>query len=443
LLTSPTTPEEQYVSNILRKEYEDVSIDHGLHPDDDFEEIIDRVLDRLAQDYGHNVTEADSPYFAETTVAGSVAPVAHEMAEESEKNPFTNALGHALWRDLSKEKKASPQQVQRNKERWAKRQAEREQGVAEEAENKDMTGQTCEKCKRGKYQETSIHDDMDGVLHCTKCGTKVDRWRAYKEPSARARSRQATKDFNRSKSQGMAEGSTDTVYPNAEVIKSKNGKPIGEIYKDEYGWGCFHYGADRGYDLIDSRKDAIDALRDLHQEAGHKGPDYTIKGVAEGYDDEEHPIRDDGNEGRPGKQYQCPRCHSTDIKTYSDGEKECHQCHKTWDVKGVAETTRGGFGGSAGQAHHEIEWLKNKIETLKPLLAKKPSIARQIKDLERQIRERELAIAYQKEGMAEGEQQAFVNPHHNDPINANSAITGSYYEGEDPLVRLKSLALSK
>lgn len=33
----------------------------------------------------------------------------------------------------------------------------------------------------------------------------------------------------------------------------------------------------------------------------------------------------------------CPRCHSTDIKTYSDGEKECHQCHKTWDIKGVAE----------------------------------------------------------------------------------------------------------
>ena len=71
--------------------------------------------------------------------------------------------------------------------------------------------------------------------------------------------------------------------------------------------------------------------------------------------------------------------------------------------EGVAEgsTTRGGFGGSASQAHHEIEWLKNKIETLKPLLAKKPSVARQIKDLERQIRERELAIVYQKEGVAE------------------------------------------
>lgn len=26
----------------------------------------------------------------------------------------------------------------------------------------------------------------------------------------------------------------------------------------------------------------------------------------------------------------CPRCKSLDIKTYSDGEKECHTCKKTW-----------------------------------------------------------------------------------------------------------------
>jgi hypothetical protein len=54
-----------------------------------------------------------------------------EDAAEAEKNPHTSALGKALYRDLSKEKKASPQQVQRNKERWAQRQAEREQGVTE------------------------------------------------------------------------------------------------------------------------------------------------------------------------------------------------------------------------------------------------------------------------------------------------------------------------
>jgi len=86
-------------------------------------------------------------------------------------------------------------------------------------------------------------------------------------------------------SQGVAEGPNDTIYPNAEVIKSKNGKPVGEIYQDGNSWGAFHYRADRGYDLIDSREDAIEALRDLHQETGRSRPDYTIKGVAEGIED--------------------------------------------------------------------------------------------------------------------------------------------------------------
>jgi hypothetical protein len=84
LLTSPTTPEEQYVSKILQQEYEDVAIEHRLHPDDDFEQILDRVIDRLAQKYGHQMDEADSPYFTETTVAGSVAPVAAELEEEDQ-----------------------------------------------------------------------------------------------------------------------------------------------------------------------------------------------------------------------------------------------------------------------------------------------------------------------------------------------------------------------
>jgi len=62
----------------------------------------------------------------------------------------------------------------------------------------------------------------------------------------------------------VAEGSNDTIYPNAKVIKL-NGKPIGEIYKDEDGWGCFHYDEDRGYDTMDSREDAIEMLGDIHQ----------------------------------------------------------------------------------------------------------------------------------------------------------------------------------
>jgi len=40
----------------------------------------------------------------------------------------------------------------------------------------DNKGNTCEHCGKGTYQETSIHDDMDGVLHCTECGVRVERY---------------------------------------------------------------------------------------------------------------------------------------------------------------------------------------------------------------------------------------------------------------------------
>lgn len=79
-------------------------------------------------------TDQSTDMINQTPVA-EMLPVA-----ESEKNPHTSALGKALHRDLSKEKKASPQQVQRNKERWAKRQAEREQGVTEATVNEMSAG---------------------------------------------------------------------------------------------------------------------------------------------------------------------------------------------------------------------------------------------------------------------------------------------------------------
>lgn len=81
----------------------------------------------------------------------------------------------------------------------------------------------------------------------------------------------------------LKEGSSDTVYPNAQVIKSKNGRPVGEIYQDSDGtWGAFHYRADRGADGMDSREDAMKELQFIHSETGRSGPDYTLKGVAEG-----------------------------------------------------------------------------------------------------------------------------------------------------------------
>ena len=72
--------------------------------------------------------------------------------------------------------------------------------------------------------------------------------------------------------QGVAEGDlNDTIYPNAEVIKSRNGKPVGEIYQDENGWGCFHYKADNGADGMSDREEALAQLKDMHNERRPQG----------------------------------------------------------------------------------------------------------------------------------------------------------------------------
>ena len=48
----------------------------------------------------------------------------------------------------------------------------------------DRDGQTCTKCGAGHYTETSIHDDWDGLLHCTnkKCNHEVKRYKSEDEP---------------------------------------------------------------------------------------------------------------------------------------------------------------------------------------------------------------------------------------------------------------------
>ena len=48
----------------------------------------------------------------------------------------------------------------------------------------DRDGQTCTKCGIGYYDETSIHDDWDGVLHCNnkKCNHEVKRYKSDDNP---------------------------------------------------------------------------------------------------------------------------------------------------------------------------------------------------------------------------------------------------------------------
>lgn len=48
--------------------------------------------------------------------------------------------------------------------------------------NGDRTGQKCESCGKGRYKETSIMDDWEGVLHCDKCGHRVDAYEKVELP---------------------------------------------------------------------------------------------------------------------------------------------------------------------------------------------------------------------------------------------------------------------
>ncbi len=206
---------------------------------------------------------------------------------------------YAFAKSLGNDIKASPYQSKAGSDMWKKWGSDAkylvgEQGVAEGLENflpndvkiainfnsKDPVaglGKIWEIVQDGKirFYLSNGHRDALNKLLSKPIASKED-WNLLKKQMKNVLVRQ----------QGVAEGVNDTVYPNAEVIKSKNGRPVGEIYQDGNSWGCFHYRADRGYDMIDSREDAIQALKDLHAETGRSGPDYTFKGVAEGSTDD-------------------------------------------------------------------------------------------------------------------------------------------------------------
>lgn len=40
----------------------------------------------------------------------------------------------------------------------------------------DRDGEGCFECHHGYYKETSLQDDVQGVLHCSNCGHEIKRW---------------------------------------------------------------------------------------------------------------------------------------------------------------------------------------------------------------------------------------------------------------------------
>jgi len=79
VLNQPIGAEEAYVSEKLQDMYDNISIDYRLHPDDDFEKIIDIIGDQLANDYGTDEMQ-------EAKYQGREVPLGKPMAGDVKKS---------------------------------------------------------------------------------------------------------------------------------------------------------------------------------------------------------------------------------------------------------------------------------------------------------------------------------------------------------------------
>lgn len=59
VMTRPQGPAQVKAAEIIQQMYDEVSIDHQLHPDDDFEKILDIVADQLDNDYGNSDADTE------------------------------------------------------------------------------------------------------------------------------------------------------------------------------------------------------------------------------------------------------------------------------------------------------------------------------------------------------------------------------------------------
>lgn len=67
-------------------------------------------------------------------------------------------------------------------------------------------------------------------------------------------------EVNRRPPEHTPPGEKDYGEPQEVDVVKIQGREVGEIYRNKYGWGYLNYATDFGADHIDSRRDAIEAL---------------------------------------------------------------------------------------------------------------------------------------------------------------------------------------
>lgn len=104
IMSSPTTPEEEYVAKILQKEYNNVASETGLNPDDDLEEILDIVIERLSDKYNHgSLNEVDMGQ-ADRTLRQTQRGDAGKMSQGMALNKAATQMGYDHYMDVPDDK---------------------------------------------------------------------------------------------------------------------------------------------------------------------------------------------------------------------------------------------------------------------------------------------------------------------------------------------------
>jgi len=109
--------------------------------------------------------------FNQTIGSGNISivtlnrPADHEF-EKDESDPMSQAGAKGDW--LKTYEPISPEYITGAQEFKSMKESDEE--------IIDFTDETCMECGQGTYVETSIFDDMDGVLHCSDCNHKVERY---------------------------------------------------------------------------------------------------------------------------------------------------------------------------------------------------------------------------------------------------------------------------
>ena len=292
-LFTANTPAGKFVQDM----YDDVVIDTGLHPDDDFERIEQIVFDRLADDFGEQgVAEGKEELHTQLQSINQKlklmrgGPVGEpnsmafvekrkELLKQKEQilSQLKQGVAEAVW------DRPSQSYVPRDGRTFGQTNHPREEhcdacgaatghaGPGEDSNVDDEGNVYCDDC----------YADQKGVAEGYEPPTSAKGSPAYRASLLRKKQeRQAAADAKK-KQQGVAEGHADQQR---KVFK-KNGEPVGEVGIDRESspgngqWYMKYYPTGDDFSGYDSMEEAVADLKHLVNQ-------FKAEGVAEGsYDD--------------------------------------------------------------------------------------------------------------------------------------------------------------